>query len=608
MGFYEGLDAEKYDRKYSDKELTNRIWRILKPYRKGLLIIVLCLSVYSFLGASQPVIASKGIDILKRYGSGLVIYIVPLVLFILGGLGWLINWYVRVGSTKIIASLAVKLAQAEFSAAVKHDLSFFDEYSSGRILSRITTDTRSFSELIQVVASSGSMLLESLILGVFLLTVEWRLALLLFAMIPVIFVITIAYRKIARTVTTSGMRATANVNATIKETISGIAVAKNFRQETGIYNEFNEANQLSYRVNVKRGLALAIVFPTLQAIGGTVTAILVYNGGLTVYQGLVTAGTWYLFIASMDRFMYPVMELSSFWTQVQSGLAAAERIFALMDAESSVKQTDSLEVTELCGKIAFKNVNFHYKENEIVLDDFSLLINEGENVAFVGHTGAGKSSIAKLIARFYEFQSGEILIDDKNIRSFNLASYRKKLGIVSQTPFLFSATVVDNIRYANPEATESEILKTAQQIGNGDWLDTLPEGLQTQVGERGGRLSMGQRQLVALMRVLVQRPSIFILDEATASIDPFTEWQIQQALNLILTNTTSILIAHRLSTVRSANRIIVLDKGKIVETGNHQELLDQNGHYAGLYNTYFRHQSLAYIEQSKKLSETEVTQ
>jgi ATP-binding cassette subfamily B protein len=301
--------------------------------------------------------------------------------------------------------------------------------------------------------------------------------------------------------------------------------------------------------------------------------------------------------------MSPVMSLSNFWTQVQSGLAASERVFALIDAEPAVVQEDSRPVPPLSGKIDFEHVDFRYKVGEQVLEDFSLHIYPGETLALVGHTGAGKTSIAKLIARFYEFQKGAILIDNRNIRTFDLASYRRQLGIVSQVPFLFSGSVSENIRYAQPEASDAEIEQIAKQIGEGEWLETLPQGLQTEAGERGARLSMGQRQLVSLMRVLVQRPAIFILDEATASIDPFTEWQIQQALNLILAKTTSILIAHRLSTVQSADRIIVMENGRIIDEGDHKTLMARGGQYANLYNTFFRHQSLAYIEQSRRLAQ-----
>jgi ATP-binding cassette subfamily B protein len=276
----------------------------------------------------------------------------------------------------------------------------------------------------------------------------------------------------------------------------------------------------------------------------------------------------------------------------------------LIDAESSVKQlttdgarqmTGDGQSSVLKGEIEFSRVNFRYNSQQQVLDDFSLHIRPGESVALVGHTGAGKSSIIKLITRFYEFQDGEISIDGHDIRTLDLSSFRRQLGWVSQSPFLFNDSVMNNIRYAAPELSDTEIERVAQRIGDGEWIDALPNGLQTLVGERGAHLSMGQRQLVALARVLAQKPPIFILDEATASIDPFTERQIQQALDLILSESTSILIAHRLSTVKAADRIIVLAQGKIIEAGNHDALLLRGGHYATLYDTYFRHQSLDYL-------------
>jgi ABC-type multidrug transport system fused ATPase/permease subunit len=245
-------------------------------------------------------------------------------------------------------------------------------------------------------------------------------------------------------------------------------------------------------------------------------------------------------------------------------------------------------------------LNFRYTANEQVLEDFSLIIPAGETLALVGHTGAGKSSLGKLAARFYEYQGGELLVDGQDIRTFDLDSYHRQLGIVPQTPFLFAGTVAENIRYAKPEASTEEVVAVASRVGGGDWLDALPQGLETPVGEEGKGISMGQRQLVALARVLLQDPAIIILDEATASVDPLTEAQIQEGLDVVLRDRTAIVIAHRLSTVKSADRIIVLSQGRIIEEGNHAELMAHGGQYAELYDTYFRHQSLEYIESWRK--------
>jgi ATP-binding cassette subfamily B protein len=393
----------------------------------------------------------------------------------------------------------------------------------------------------------------------------------------------------------------ANVNASIQETVAGIAVAKNFRQEAVVYERFSDVNRQSYTINLRRGFVLANVFPALNIVSGAGTALLTYLGGLAAGAGAITAGSWYLFLLSTDRFFFPFINLASFWSQVQAGLSATERVFALIDAEGVVRQVANDPVPPLRGEIEFEHLNFRYSQQEAVLTDFSLRIRPGETVALVGHTGAGKTSLAKLIARFYEFQGGRLCIDGYDIRSFDLRAYRQQLGIVSQSPFLFAGSVLDNIRYARPNMSDAEVEALTRQIGRGEWLDTLPQGLATDVGERGARLSMGQRQLVALMRVLVQRPAIFILDEATASVDPFTEEQIQEALDLILHQSTAIVIAHRLSTVRNADRIIVLRQGQIIEQGDHDSLLSQGGHYAELYNTYFRHQSLESINEYGKL-------
>lgn len=598
MGIFDDLDVESYDRQYSERDLLRRVSKYFKPLYWSVIWISGLMLIMSGASAIMPLVVSKGVDHLQTSASQNQVYWIIVIIFMIGLVRWVANWMRRRLTVRALASVILGLATDAFHSAMDHDLSFHDEFSSGRIQSRITSDTRDFGQLIEVVTDVISQLVEVLILSVVLVRIEWRLFLILVAILPIIFGLAILYRHYARIVTRRGMQAMADVNATIKETISGISIAKNFRQEHSIYDDFLKANNTSYRVNVQRGVALSIVFPVLDGIGGITTAVLVYSGGISVTQGLVSLGAWYLFLLSLDSFLFPMLSLSSFATRIQSGLAAAERVFALIDAPHSVVQTGQATIARLRGEIEFKNVRFRYRENEPVLDDFSLKINAGENLALVGHTGAGKSSIAKLIARFYEFQSGSILIDGMDIRNMDLSHYRRGLGIVSQTPFLFSGTVADNVRYSRPDISDGEILQYARQIGDGEWLETLPEGIQTVVGERGSQLSMGQRQLIALLRVIVQRPSIFVLDEATASIDPFTEWQIQQALQLILERSTSILIAHRLSTVKSADRIIVMQEGKIIEEGSHEGLITRGGHYAELYNTYFRHQSLAYAESA----------
>ena len=606
MGFImDGLDAETYDREYKDRQLLARIIGYFRPHLPRMGTIAIMIVLNSVMDAAFPFLIARSLDQLEG-AADLNVTIwqrtawLIAAIFLAGILSWSFNFFRQKYTARTVGDVVLKLRQDAFDAVLARDMSFYDEYSSGKIVSRVTSDTQDFSNVVTLTMNLMSQVLIVTIVVALLFFINPRLALITLTIAPVVILIALAFRRIARYTTTQAQRVLAEVNTNVQESITGISVAKNFRQEQRIYDEFKPVNSQTYRLRLRQGLTFSSIFPILGTVSGIGTALVIYAGGMSVINGSISAGSFYLFIEGINLFWFPLISIASFWSQFQLGLAASERVFALIDAEPRVVQLANKIAPRLQGRIEFRNVDFRYTTNEKVLEDFNLTIQAGETLALVGHTGAGKSSLGKLVARFYEFQGGQLLIDDQDIRSFNLDSYRGQLGIVPQTPFLFAGTVADNIRYGKPDATEEEVVDVASRVGGGDWLAALPQGLATPIGEEGKGISMGQRQLVALARVLLQNPAVLILDEATASVDPLTEAQIQEGLNVVLQDRTAIVIAHRLSTIKSADRIIVLRKGQIIEEGSHAALMAGGGHYAELYDTYFRHQSLEYIESWRK--------
>ena len=593
----DGIGAEEYDRTYSDRDLVRRIFAYFRTEGRRMLVVSAVVAASSILGAAFPAVMSRAIDQVADTGasSGVIAAIVVAIAVLNTG-NWGLNAVRRVLGARAIGNVVLRMRSDAFNALMRHDLSFYDQYPTGKIVSRVTADTQAFSEVVTLSMEVISQTVLVLLIFVYLATVDPVLTLITLALVPAVVGVALGFRRIARDVVTQSRRAVADVSAHVHETVSGIGIAKSFRKEQTLYDQFGDVNRLSFRLNWRSGVVFSSIFPVLFLLAGIGNATLAYAGGVRAGGGGLTTGEWYLFLQAVGLMWFPLTSIASFWSQFQLGLAAGERVFALLDAEPRVTQTGSQPVPALVGAIELRNVDFHYKEGETVFKDFSFSVAPGETVALVGHTGCGKSSITKLVARFYEYQGGEILVDGRDVRSLDLASYRSHIGFVTQVPILFNGSVLDNIRYGDSDASDEQVTAAARRVGDGDWIATLPDGLATAVAERGRNLSLGQRQLIALSRVLLQEPAIMILDEATASVDPLTESLIQEGLDELLHDRTALVIAHRLSTIKQADRIVVMRTGRIIEQGSHEQLLEAGGHYAELYNTYFRHQSLEYLQ------------
>ncbi|MCK4381291.1 MAG: ABC transporter ATP-binding protein [Candidatus Lokiarchaeota archaeon] len=601
MGMYVGLEAEEYDRKFRDKDLLKRIFHYFGPYKRSMLIVILFLTIASLTYAFVPVLVSTAINNLETNRNIAYLFFLLSVILILNLLSWVFNYFTVKYAVQVIGNIVLDLRRDAGQAVLNHDLSFFDRNPIGKIVSRTNTDSRDFGTTVDLTLQLISSLLVIIFLLIIMSFINITLTLITIITFPFFFALALSFRKVARSKTLLGQRALASVNAFVKESFSGIQVAKTFRQEEKLYNNFNKVNTTSYNVNLRRAFVLNAIFPSLGVIQGIVLTLLLFYGGSGVLGNSISVAELSLFIQGLIYLFFPLLTLASFWPTFQTGMSASERIFALIDTLPLVIQKDNLKPSRLSGEIEFKNLSFRYEESKEVFQNFNLKIKSGESVAIVGHTGAGKSSLAKLLARFYEFQEGDILVDGISIRNYDLMEYRKQVGIIPQTPFLWADTIENNIKYGNREATRKDVHKALDSTSGSDWIKDLSKGLRTKTGERGSLISMGQRQLVVFARVLLENPAILVLDEATASVDPFTETQIQDALQKSIEGRTSIIIAHRLWTVRHVDRILVLDHGKIMEEGNHDELIAKGGMYAELYNTYFRHQSLEYIEKMKEL-------
>src|SRR5262245_6276518 len=426
MGFVlDGLEAEAYDRSYSDRALVRRIAEYFRPHTRTMLIVAGMVALGSLAETIIPVVISRAIDLLAGNRTAQLALALGGGVLVLGSLGWLFNFIRQSFSARAVGAVVLALREDAFAAVMQRDLSFYDQYASGRIVSRVTSDTQDFSTVVTLTIDLMSQFLLVLIISIMLFAIDSTLALLVLAVTPIVFIAALSFRRVARWATQRGQRATAEVNSVIQETVSGIAVAKSFRQEAAIYEDFRATNRLAYCVRLMRGLVLNTIFPTLDVISGIATALVIYYGGQRALAGTLSTGEWFLFVQTLGIFLFPLTSIASFWSQFQQGLSASERVFALIDAEPKGIQTGREPVERIAGRITFEHVQFSYNReardlrleastrepaaslkpldsSPWVLPDFSLDIPAGQTIAVVGHTGAGKSSLARLIMRFYE--------------------------------------------------------------------------------------------------------------------------------------------------------------------------------------------------------------
>ncbi|MFW9994775.1 MAG: ABC transporter ATP-binding protein [Candidatus Odinarchaeota archaeon] len=600
MGWiFEGIEQEDRERNYSDKELILRSFKRLAPFKRTFFVSTFTMIFATLSGLASPIIFALLIDVLQDPNalelSSMIVVAGAFGYLLMTVLNWVVDYIINLQFAKLVPDFMVTLRGDIFDALNKQDMKFFDNHRSGQLNSRVSSDAAQYGGAVSIVLTLFGQFFVLIMIFIVLALINFPLALIAALVIPVLLIVSAIFRKIARIASMSFRRAHGEINAAMAESVNGIRVSKSFGTEVESLEDFKKINKKHYAAGFRQSFSMVSFFPTIELISAIGTVVILFIGGRTAILELgLTAGTVYLFITYLGRFFFPVTQLVNYYANIQAGFAGFERILQVVDAEPEVKDTGILEVDKIHGKIEFKNVDFAYVPNQPVLQEFSLMIEPGEKLAIVGHTGAGKTSIINILARFYEFQGGQILIDGIDIRDIKLKSYRKHIGLVLQKPFLFSGTVEENIRYGRQDASEEDVINALRIVKADEILEYLNDGLKSKVGEGGSLLSTGTRQLVSFARALLADPKILILDEATSSVDAYTESIIQESLEELMKGRTSIVIAHRLSTVKDADRIIVMDHGKIIEEGNHEELLDKGGEYATLYDTYFRHQEITW--------------
>ena len=486
------------------------------------------------------------------------------------------------------------------------DLSFsyFDRTPVGWIMSRVTSDSERIAQLVTWGLLDVTWgVLNITTASIFMMVINWRLALIVFAIIPVLVVVAAQFKKRIIVQYRLVRKINSKITGAYNENITGVRVVKALGREEQNLEEFGGLSSEMYRAGYRAAWLSALFLPSVQFIAAVAIGIIAWYGGLQVEYGDMTIGGIQAFIAYVTFMLWPIQDLARVYAEMQHAIASAERVFSLMDAEPEVSdRLDAIDPGTIRGDIEFDRVDFYYEPGKPVLEDFTLTVKQGETVALVGPTGGGKSTIVNLLCRFYEPKEGVIRIGSQDYTELTLHAIQSRIGMVLQTPHLFSGGVRENIRYGRLDATDEEVETAAQLAGAHDFIVTLDGGYDAEVGEGGNLLSVGQKQLISLARAILAQPEIFIMDEATSSVDTLTEALIQKGMETLMQGRTSFVIAHRLSTIKRADRILVIEKGRIAEMGNHAELMRAGGHYAQLYTRQFRHELEAEYDPFKVTS------
>lgn len=588
----EKFDVEQeLEEKPFNLRLFRRMMQYFGPYKKTVGLVGLFLIVGLGVNLVEPLFIREAIDkgvMKKDVGVVTQIGVTLLLLYAVNS----VSIYIRTKLTnKAAQGLIFDIRKEIFDHIQSLSFRFFDGRPAGKIISRVTNDVSAISDLI----SSGitTMLTELLtVLGILVIifSLDWKLSILAVSVIPFLALILLRLKPASEKAWSKTRKTVADINANLNETLQGIRVIQAFSRQRHNIGRFEKINRENYKSNMKALCLELLYFPLVELIGLAGTCAVIWLGANQVIRGEQSVGTMMAFINYLWKFWAPLSAISKVYSQVLNAMASAERIFQILDTEPEVMDSENaVDLSDIQGHIRFKDVRFGYNpEERMVLHDISFEARPGEIVALVGPTGAGKSSIINLLMRFYDVNEGEILIDGHDLRDIKVSSLRNQVGMVLQDSFIFSGTIKENILYGRLDATEEEIREVAAATRVLDFAGKFAEGFDTQVEERGAKLSAGQRQLLAFARALIANPRILILDEATSSVDTETERHIQDALKTLFSGRTSIVIAHRLSTIEHADRIIVIDDGRIVEQGKHEELLAARGMYYGLYLKQFR--------------------